>query len=61
MDVFIYYIGLKGVPTMEYYRLQMLQWKQANDYVLTREEELLLIELNRKAIDLLDDWVNANY
>ena len=61
MDVFIYYIGLKGVPTMEYYRLQELKWKQDNDYPLTREEELLLIELNRKAIDLLDDWVNANY
>ena len=46
---------------MDLYRLQELQWKQDNDYPLTREEELLLIELNRKAIDLLDDWVNANY
>lgn len=46
---------------MDLYRLQELQWKQDNDYPLTREEELLLIELNRKAIDLLDDWVNTNY
>ena len=61
MDVFIYYIGLKGVPTMEYYRLQELQWKQANDYVLTREEEELLLELTSQANDLLDEWVNANY
>ena len=45
MDVFIYYIGLKGVPTMNNDCLQELQWKQDNDYPLTREEELLLIEL----------------
>lgn len=46
---------------MDQYRLQELQRKQDNDYPLTREEELLLIELNRKVIDLLDNWVNANY
>lgn len=46
---------------MEYYCLLELQWKQDNGYVLTREEELLLNELNRIAIDLLDDWVNTNY
>ena len=46
---------------MDQYRLQELQWKQDNGCPLTREEELLLIELNRKVIDLLDNWVNANY
>ena len=61
MDVFVYYIGLKGILIMEYYRLLELQWKQDNGYPLTIEEELLLIELNRKAFDLLDDWVNTNY
>lgn len=41
--------------------LQMLQWKQANDYVLTREEEELLLELTSQANDLLDEWVNNFY
>ena len=46
---------------MNYYRLQMLQWKQANSYVLTREEEQLLLELTSQANDLLDDWLVDNY
>ena len=46
---------------MNYYRLQMLQWKQANGYVLTREEEQLLLELTSQANDLLDDWLVGNY
>ena len=46
---------------MNYYRLQMLQWKQANGYVLTREEEHLLLELTSQANDLLDDWLDYNY
>lgn len=46
---------------MNYYRLQMLQWKQANGYVLTREEEQLLLELTSQANDLLDDWLVDNY
>lgn len=41
--------------------LQMLQWKQDNDYVLTREEEELLLELTSQANDLLDEWVDNFY
>lgn len=41
--------------------LQMLQWKQANDYVLTKEEELLLLELTSQTNDLLEDWLNNIY
>lgn len=41
--------------------LQMLQWKQVNDYVLTKEEELLLLELTSQANDLLDEWVDNFY
>ena len=46
---------------MNDYCLQMLQWKQANGYVLTREEEQLLLELTSQANDLLDDWLIDNY
>ena len=46
---------------MKGYCLQVLQWKQANGYVLTREEEQLLLELTSQANDLLDDWLNDNY
>lgn len=46
---------------MEYYRLQELQWKRDNDFVLTREEELLLIELTNRVNDLFDDWLDNNY
>ena len=46
---------------MNYYRLQMLQWKQANGYVLTREEEQLLLELTSQANALLDSWLDVNY
>ncbi len=46
---------------MEYYRLQELQWKQDSGYVLTREEELLLIELTNHVNDLFDDWLDTNY
>nr|DAX86669.1 MAG TPA: hypothetical protein [Caudoviricetes sp.] len=41
--------------------LQLLQWKQANDYVLTKEEELLLLELTSRTNDLLEDWLNNIY
>lgn len=41
--------------------LQMLQWKQTNDYVLNREEEELLLELTSQANDLLDEWVDNFY
>lgn len=41
--------------------LQMLQWKQANDYVLTKEEELLLLELTSQTNDMLEDWLNNIY
>lgn len=41
--------------------LQLLQWKQANDYVLTKEEELLLLELTSQTNDLLEDWLNNIY
>ena len=41
--------------------LQMLQWKQANDYVLTNEEELLLLELTSQTNDMLEDWLNNIY
>nr|DAR02664.1 MAG TPA: hypothetical protein [Caudoviricetes sp.] len=34
----VYYIKQKGVPIMDQYRLQMLQWKQTNGFVLTKEE-----------------------
>ena len=46
---------------MDQYRLQMLQWKQMNGFVLTKEEELLLIELTSKTNDLFDDWLDNNY
>lgn len=46
---------------MDSYRLQVLQWKQANGYVLTREEELLLIELTNRINDLFEDWLDNNY
>lgn len=46
---------------MEYYRLQELQWKQVNGFVLTREEELLLLELTSQTNDLLDDWLDSIY
>ena len=46
---------------MNYYRLQMLQWKQANGYVLTREEEQLLLELTSLVNDQFDDWLDNNY
>lgn len=41
--------------------LQMLQWKQANGYVLTREEEELLLELTSQTNDMLEDWLNNIY
>lgn len=46
---------------MDSYRLQELQWKQVNGFVLTREEELLLLELTNNAVELLDDWIDTNY
>ena len=46
---------------MKGYCLQVLQWKQANGFVLTREEEQLLLELTSQANDLLDSWLDANY
>lgn len=46
---------------MEYYRLQELQWMKDNGYVLTREEELLLIELTNRVNNLLEDWLDTNY
>ena len=46
---------------MNDYCLQMLQWKQANGFVLTREEESLLLELTSQANDLLNEWVDNFY
>lgn len=46
---------------MDSYRLQELQWKQVNGFVLTREEELLLLELTSQTNDLLDDWLDSIY
>ncbi len=46
---------------MDSYRLQVLQWKQVNGFVLTREEELLLLELTSQTNDLLDDWLDSIY
>jgi len=46
---------------MKRYCLQLLQWKQANGFVLTREEEQLLLELTSQDNDLLDDWLDNNY
>lgn len=46
---------------MDQYRLQMLQWKLTNGYVLTREEELLLIELTNRVNNLFEDWLDTNY
>lgn len=46
---------------MNYYRLQMLQWKLANGYVLTREEEQSLLELTSLVNDQFDDWLDNNY
>lgn len=46
---------------MDQYRLQMLQWKQTNGFVLTKEEELLLQELTSKTNDLFNDWLDHNH
>ena len=46
---------------MDQYRLQELQWKLTNGYVLTREEEELLLVLTSQANDLLDEWVDNFY
>ena len=46
---------------MDYYRLQMLQWKLANGYVLTREEEQSLLELTSLVNNQFDDWLDNNY
>lgn len=46
---------------MDSYRLQELQRKQVNGFVLIREEELLLLELTNNAVELLDDWIDTNY
>lgn len=61
MSVFVYYIRRKGISIMEYYRLQELQWMKDNGYVLTREEELLLIELTNRVNNLFEDWLDNNY
>lgn len=41
--------------------LQLLPLKQANGYVLTKEEEALLLELTSQTNDMLEDWLNNNY
>lgn len=46
---------------MDKYRLQMLQWKLTNGYVLTREEVQLLLELTSLVNDQFDDWLDNNY
>ena len=46
---------------MDYYRLQELQWMKDNGYALTREEELLLIELKNHVNNLFEDWLDTNY
>ena len=46
---------------MDQYRLQMLQWKLTNGYVLTREEVQFLLELTSLVNDQFDDWLDNNY
>lgn len=46
---------------MDYYRLQELQWKLTNGYVLTREEVQLLLEVTSLVNDQFDDWLDNNY